>query len=156
LPLRLRFTSLRRERIMRKIRKIIVHCSATREGQNIDAATIDVWHKARGWSGIGYHFVIGLDGSIEYGRPVATPGAHTKGKNKYSIGICYIGGVDKDLNPKDTRTPEQIISLRQLLTVLVKLHPDAIIHGHRDFSSKACPSFDATEEYKDITNGWKN
>ena len=136
---------------MREIRKIIVHCSATREGRDISAATIDEWHKARGWSGIGYHFVIGLDGTIEYGRPVSKIGAHCKGFNKSSIGVCYIGWVESDgKTPKDTRTKEQTCSLYHLLLVLKRLHPDAIIHGHRDFSNKACPSFDATEEYKDL------
>jgi len=140
---------------MREIRKIIVHCAATREGQEISAATIDKWHKARGWKGIGYHFVIALDGTMEYGRPVTEVGAHCKGFNKSSIGICYIGGVEKEkvngkYPAKDTRTKEQKCSLYHLLLVLKRLHPNAIIHGHRDFANKACPSFDATQEYKDI------
>ena len=78
---------------MREINKIVVHCSATQEGKNISAATIDKWHKKRGWRGIGYHYVIALDGSMEYGRPVEQIGAHVKGMNKNSIGIVYIGGV---------------------------------------------------------------
>jgi N-acetylmuramoyl-L-alanine amidase len=136
---------------MRDINKLIVHCSATREGQEISAATINKWHKNRGWSGIGYHFVIGLNGLIEYGRPVEKQGAHTKGHNKNSIGVCYIGGVEEDgKTPKDTRTEEQKCSLEELLIVLKKLHPEAVVHGHRDFSAKACPSFDATEEYKNL------
>tara|TARA_B100000780_G_C21126503_1_gene457282 strand:- start:3587 stop:3997 length:411 start_codon:yes stop_codon:yes gene_type:complete len=136
---------------MRKISKLIVHCSATREGQEISAATIDDWHKKRGWSGIGYHFVIGLNGLIEYGRPVSKMGAHVRGHNKSSIGICYIGGVELDgKTPCDTRTEEQKCSLYHLLIVLKKLHPEAVVHGHRDFSAKACPSFDATEEYKNL------
>lgn len=133
----------------RKIKEIIVHCSATREGQDISAATIDEWHKARGWSGIGYHFVIKLDGTIEYGRMVDKSGAHCKGHNSFSIGVCYIGGVESDgVTPKDTRTENQKESLLVLLKVLKRAHPEATIHGHRDFSNKACPSFDATTEYK--------
>jgi len=133
---------------MRQITEIIVHCSATREGQDIDAATIDEWHKARGWSGIGYHYVIKLDGLIEYGRMLDTVGAHCKGHNSKSIGICYIGGVEEDgKTPKDTRTEKQKDSLLLLLKTLKKSHPDATIHGHRDFANKACPSFDATAEY---------
>ena len=140
---------------MREIRKLIVHCSATPEGREVSASTINDWHLKNGWSGIGYHYVIGLDGTIEYGRPVEKQGAHVKGYNKSSIGICYIGGVEKEMVdgkwiPKDTRTQEQKCSLYHLLIVLKRLHPDAIIHGHRDFANKACPSFDATEEYKDI------
>lgn len=135
---------------MREINKIIVHCSATREGQDISAATIRDWHLGRGWSDIGYHFIIGLDGRIEYGRPVEKPGAHTRGHNKRSIGVCYIGGVDEKLKAKDTRTEKQKDSLIVLLATLKRLHPEAVIHSHSDFSPKACPSFDATEEYKNL------
>tara|TARA_R110002020_G_C15984087_1_gene748701 strand:- start:224 stop:652 length:429 start_codon:yes stop_codon:yes gene_type:complete len=136
---------------MRDISEIIIHCSATREGQNIDAETIDEWHKARGWRGIGYHYVVLLDGLIEYGRPVNDVGAHCKGHNSNSIGVCYIGGVEQDgTTPKDTRTCEQKEALILLIRVLKLLHPDATIYGHRDFSDKACPSFDATQEYEGI------
>jgi len=133
---------------MREINKIIIHCSATKEGQEISAATIDEWHKARGWRSIGYHYVIGLDGMIEYGRPITETGAHVKNHNKGSIGICYIGGLDAvTKTAKDTRTPEQIATLLELLRVLKKLHPNATIHGHNEFSAKACPCFDAYNEY---------
>ncbi len=141
---------------MREIDKIIIHCSATQEGKQISAATIDAWHKKRGWRGIGYHYVVGLDGMIEYGRPVEQPGAHVKGLNKNSIGIVYIGGVEAERGPdgdwvaKDTRTPEQIATLLELLRVLKKLHPDATIHGHNEFAAKACPCFNAYEEYKNL------
>lgn len=136
---------------MREIDKIIIHCSATKEGQEISAATIDEWHKARGWKGIGYHYVIGLDGMIEYGRPITETGAHVKNHNKGSIGICYIGGLDSvSKTAKDTRTPEQIATLLELLRVLKKLHPNATIHGHNEFSAKACPCFDAYNEYCNI------
>lgn len=136
---------------MREIDKIIIHCSATIEGQEISAATIDEWHKARGWRGIGYHYVVGLDGMIEYGRPITETGAHVKNHNKGSIGICYIGGLDSvSKTAKDTRTPEQIATLLELLRVLKKLHPNATIHGHNEFSAKACPCFDAHNEYCNI------
>jgi N-acetylmuramoyl-L-alanine amidase len=136
---------------MRKINKIIIHCSATREGQDIKTETIRGWHvDGNGWSDIGYHFCILLDGTIDIGRPIERSGAHTIGENKNSIGVCYIGGVDKDLKPKDTRTDLQKLSLLNLMTVLKEIYPEVVVHGHRDFSSKACPSFDATNEYKDI------
>ena len=136
---------------MREMDKIIIHCSATKEGQEISAATIDEWHKARGWRSIGYHYVIGLDGMIEYGRPITETGAHVKNHNKGSIGICYIGGLDSvSKTAKDTRTPEQIATLLELLRVLKKLHPNATIHGHNEFSAKACPCFDAYNEYCNI------
>jgi hypothetical protein len=136
---------------MRTISKIIIHCSATREGQDITLDTIRKWHvDGRGWSDIGYHFLVMLDGSVKVGRPIVRGGAHTKGENKFSIGVCYVGGVDEDLCPKDTRTDSQKLSLKNLMVTLKEIYPEATIHGHRDFSSKACPSFDATKEYKHI------
>jgi len=131
------------------VNKIIIHCSATREcDDSINAEVIDRWHKDRGWKGIGYHYVVLMDGTIETGRMVDQCGAHTKGHNCESIGVCYIGGVESDgKTPKDTRTPGQIGSLLELLLVLRKMYPGAKIHSHRDFAAKACPSFDATAEY---------
>ena len=131
------------------VNKIIIHCSATREcDDSINAEVIDRWHKDRGWRGIGYHYVVLMDGTIETGRMVDQCGAHTKGHNCKSVGVCYIGGVESDgKTPKDTRTPEQIGSLLELLLVLRKMYPGAKIHSHRDFAAKACPSFDATAEY---------
>ena len=139
---------------MRTINKIIVHCSATREGQEINTETIRKWHvDGNGWSDIGYHFCILLDGTIDIGRPIERSGAHTIGENKNSIGICYIGGVELDgKTPKDTRTDNQKLSLLNLIKVLKEIYPEVVVHGHRDFSNKACPSFDATKEYKYISD----
>lgn len=137
-----------------KIEKLIVHCSATREGKHIDIDTIRHWHvNERGWTDVGYHYIIYLDGTIVKGRQDDVPGAHTRGLNKSSLGICYIGGVENDgKTPKDTRTDAQKESLEHLLQTLKATYPEATIHGHNDFASKACPSFDATKEYKHITN----
>ena len=135
---------------MRKINKIIVHCSATREGENIPVETIRKWHvEGRGWSDIGYHFYIDLQGEIFKGRDIAKIGAHCKGQNRNSIGICYCGGVESDgKTPKDTRLDCQKDSLLAVLRTLKAMYPDATIHSHKDYARKACPSFDATEEYK--------
>jgi len=135
--------------ITRKIDKIIVHCSATREGQHIDVDTIRDWHvNGRGWSDIGYHYVIYLDGTVHPGRPIERSGAHTKGQNSNSIGICYIGGVETDgKTPKDTRTSEQKAALDNLLFVLTDIFANTTIHGHNEFAAKACPSFDVQAEY---------
>lgn len=137
---------------MRKIDKIIIHCSATPEGKDFDWTDIDRWHKQRGWSGIGYHYVIKLNGNIQSGRALEKIGAHAKGYNRKSIGVCYIGGVDNKLRPKDTRTPEQKKALIDLLNFLKLEHPEAEILGHRDLPNvtKACPSFHAYEEYKNL------
>jgi len=139
---------------MRKINEIIVHCSATREGQEISVDTIRQWHIRRGWSDIGYHFVIYLDGSVHEGRPLEKIGAHTIGHNSYSIGVCYIGGMNKEYTKaKDTRTTAQKESLKKLLMSYKNKYKDIKIYGHRDFANKACPSFDATSEYKWISDG---
>jgi hypothetical protein len=143
---------------MRKIRKLIVHCSATQEGKEISVNTIKKWHLKRGWRDIGYHFVIDLKGNVEEGRPIEMTGAHTKGENFDSIGICYIGGVEKNRDEngewvaKDTRTPEQKEALEDLLCRLKGLYSKAVVYGHNDFSSKACPCFNAKQEYAWISN----
>ena len=135
----------------RNIKEIIVHCSATPEGKDFTVADIKRWYLARGFSDIGYHYVIYRDGSIHTGRNESIIGAHCTGHNTNSIGVCYIGGcVSNGKTPKDTRTPQQKQSLVKLLKELKTKYPQASIHGHRDFSSKACPSFDATKEYSSI------
>lgn len=132
---------------MRQIKEIILHCSATAEGRDYTVADIDRWHKARGWRGIGYHYVIYRDGSVHPGRPVEQIGAHCTGHNANSIGICYIGGLAADnKTPKDTRTPAQIQALRDLVGELKKKYPGARVHGHNEFAAKACPSFDVHKD----------
>ena len=136
---------------MRKIDKIIIHCTATAEGKDFHVKDVDKWHKARGWKGIGYHYLITLDGTIEKGRGENEIGAHTTGQNKNSIGICYVGGLAKDgKTPKDTRTEAQKKALLELIIALLIKYPQAKIYGHRDFANKACPSFDARKEYYNI------
>lgn len=134
----------------RKINKIIVHCTATKEGIDYTVNDVRKWHLGRGYSDIGYHYLIYRDGSVHNGRDVDIIGAHCSGYNSNSIGVCYVGGLDKKGDPKDTRTEAQKESLLRLLTELRSLYPDAKIHSHKDFANKACPSFDATKEYKNI------
>lgn len=133
---------------MRHINKIILHCSATPENRHVNVETIRKWHKERGWSDIGYHFIVYLDGTVVSGRPVERAGAHVKGLNANSIGVCYIGGVDASGDAKDTRTPKQLESLEKLIVDLFEEYPEATLHGHNEFSSKACPSFIVREEYQ--------
>ena len=136
---------------MRQINKIIVHCTATPEGRDVSVETIRRWHvQDNGWSDIGYHWVIELDGSLEEGRKEHRNGAHAKGHNSDSIGVVYVGGCDKDMKPKDTRTEAQKEELICILQDLKARYPKAEIIGHRDVANKACPSFDAKEEYKDL------
>lgn len=135
----------------RKITEVIVHCSATPEGNDFTVADIRRWHLQRGFSDIGYHWCVYRDGSINKGRDESIIGAHCTSHNSHSIGVCYIGGLASDnKTPKDTRTPEQKTALLKLLKELKGRYPTATIRSHRDFAPKACPSFDATKEYKQL------
>ena len=135
----------------RQVNKIIVHCTATPEGRDVTVDEIRRWHvEEKNWSDIGYHWIVTLNGTLERGRPEHIQGAHAKGFNKNSIGLCYVGGVDKDMTPKDTRTKGQKKTLKCILEDLKDRYPNAEIIGHRDVSSKACPSFDAKAEYNSI------
>lgn len=136
---------------MRKINKIVVHCTDTPAGRPHTVADIDRWHRERGFSRIGYHWMVYLDGTIHAGRPEKVMGAHAVGHNADSIGIVYVGGRSADMKRfEDTRTPAQKAAMLNLLKELRKRYPDAGIYGHRDFASKACPCFDAKTEYKNI------
>ena len=125
---------------MREINRIIVHCSATKG--DVSAATIRKWHKAKGWRDIGYHYVIRTDGSIETGRPIKEAGAHTRGHNKDSIGICLAGGF----GGTDYYTNEQWESLLVLIEGLRSTYGATGIYGHNDFTdTKTCPNFDVED-----------
>ena len=128
---------------MRKINKIILHCSATPQGREVSVSTIRKWHLQRGFNDIGYHFVIDLQGGVHIGRPISKQGAHCSGHNRGSIGICYVGGMSKDMKKaKDTRTQAQKDSLINLMHELIyKYNKDMTIHGHNEYSNKRCPSF---------------
>ena len=133
---------------MRPIDEIVMHCAATPKGRATTVADIDRWHRARGFRGIGYHYVVHLDGTVREGRPVARPGAHVKGRNRRTIGVCYIGGVDARGRPEDTRTPAQRKAIDKLLRRLLREHPTVTtISGHDQYAAKACPSYDAAGEH---------
>lgn len=122
---------------------IVVHCSATPPTMDIGAEEIRSWHTTKGWSDIGYHNVIKRDGTIEFGRDMNAIGAHVRGYNDKSIGVCMVGGVDKDMKPQSNFTDKQFLSLQILLGFYKREYPLAKIVGHRELNSgKACPSFD--------------
>ena len=138
---------------MRSITLIVIHCSAVKPDQLSSVAQIDSWHRDRGFKfGVGYHYVIRRDGSIEAGRPEWMVGAHCVNHNKYSIGVCYEGGLDARGQPADTRTAAQKATLRQLLTDLHRRYPRAVIVGHHDLNpQKECPCIkNVAQEYKDL------
>ena len=137
---------------MRDIEYIVIHCAATKPSMDVPIERVKKWHLKRGWSDIGYHYYIRRDGEIYRGRELSTIGAHVYGYNSKSIGICYEGGIDEQGEAEDNRTPEQKESLLKVVEILKFVFTDAVVQGHRDFAgvSKACPSFDAKTEYKDI------
>lgn len=138
---------------MRKINKIIVHCTATKRDHNVTKDDLKKWHvDENGWSDIGYHFFIDLDGEIHECRPIEKTGAHTKGHNYDSIGIAYAGGLGSDNAWHDTRNDKQKQTLEDLLCSLKLSYYNAKIYGHNYFSEKNCPSFDATSEYEWISD----
>jgi N-acetylmuramoyl-L-alanine amidase len=140
---------LKQPKATRKITEIIVHCTATPEGREVSVDTIRSWHLANGWRDIGYHYVVGLDGTVRPGRPEAQIGSHVAGHNSGTIGIVYVGGVAADgKTPKDTRTPAQKAALLDLAKALIAKYP-AIrrVAGHNQYTNaKACPSFDVRKD----------
>ncbi|MCD8093746.1 MAG: N-acetylmuramoyl-L-alanine amidase [Bacteroides sp.] len=145
---------------MRFINLIVIHCSATCEDRPFTEQTLAAAHRQRGMAGIGYHFYTLRDGRILTTRPVERAGAHARGYNAHSIGICYEGGLDHYGNPKDTRTEWQRHSLRVLVRTLLKDYPEAKAVGYRDLSpdlngdgeiepmewTKQCPCFEVKKE----------
>lgn len=138
---------------MNNPKDIVVHCTATREGQHYTAADIDRWHKVRGWSGIGYHKVVLLDGTVEIGRDpdhdgnaAEHVGAHVYGFNQDTLAVVYVGGVAADgRTPKDTRTEKQRQSLLDVVRGWMRGFdiPEHRVWGHYEMDNgKACPSFD--------------
>mgnify|MGYP000910838046 FL=1 len=146
---------------MRPIKLIVIHCSATREDREFTEYDLDICHRRRGFNGTGYHFYIRKNGDIKSTRPLERIGAHTRGFNKESIGICYEGGLDGHGSPADTRTPEQRAALKLLVHQLLETYPGSRVCGHRDLSPdrngngeiepeewiKACPCFEVKAEF---------
>ena len=136
---------------MRRITMIVLHCSGVMPGVHQDISVIDSYHRKKGWNGVGYHEYVRRDGTVQHGRPMWKVGAHVVHHNKHSIGICYEGGLNSASEPEDTRTPEQVRALRELVERYHAYFPDAVIVGHHDLdSSKPCPCFDAVSEYWDL------
>ena len=125
---------------------LVVHCSATKADSSYSWKTIDQMHRQKGWLGIGYHFVIKTDGTIQNGRDIDDVGAHAVGFNERSLGICLIGG----LYGKPDFTAKQFDSLRRLLDWLLSKYPEAEVLGHRDLPDvhKECPCFNVKDWYQ--------
>ena len=144
----------------REIKLLVIHCSATRCNVPFTVEQLRQCHLQRGFKDIGYHFYITRDGELHHCRPISEPGAHVRGFNRHSIGICYEGGLDEDGKAADTRTSRQKESLHRLVRELLQRYPDAKVVGHRDLSPdtnyngivdpweriKECPCFEVKAE----------
>ena len=135
---------------MRHIDTIIIHCTATRpnflQGKSAKQKTAEVrrWHVSdRGWSDIGYHYLIDRDGTVTEGRPLERTGAHAKGHNTGSVGISLFGGRGGNVSDQfeDNFTEDQDLALRELIAKLKADHPITKIIGHNEVANKACPTF---------------
>ena len=125
------------------VKYVTIHCAATPEGRDVKAETINEWDRAK-FGQVSYHHVVELDGADIRTLPDTVKGAHVGGANTGNIGICYVGGCDKRMNAKDTRTEAQKATLRRLVDEYKAKYPGVIVRGHRDWPNvkKACPSFD--------------
>lgn len=133
---------------MRKLTRIILHCTATPDGRHVDVDTIRSWHRKRGWSDIGYHYVIYLDGSVHAGRDVARIGAHVAGHNADTIGVVYVGGTDAWGKAKDTMNDAQQTAVVNLVKHLRDQYGPLTLHGHNEYAAKACPSFNVKHKFE--------
>jgi N-acetylmuramoyl-L-alanine amidase len=133
---------------MRKLTRIILHCTATPDGRHVDVDTIRGWHKRRGWSDIGYHYVIYIDGSVHAGRDVAKAGAHVSGHNADTIGVVYVGGTDAGGKAKDTMNDAQETAFVNLVKHLRDQYGPLTLHGHNEYAAKACPSFNVKQKFE--------
>lgn len=138
---------------------IVIHCSATSPTHDVGVSDIRSWHLRRGWSDVGYHYVIRRDGRVEPGRAPDRIGAHVSGHNHHSVSVCLVGGVDSKGRPANNYTDEQWESLEQVVNQLAQHYPYAEVVGHRDLSPdrnrngtvepsewvKACPCFDVRQ-----------
>lgn len=129
---------------MRDIKKIVIHCAATPPDMDIGAPEIRQWHLERGWDDIGYHYVIKRGGGVDFGRARDRSGAHVRGHNLDSIGICLVGGLNEARKPDANYTRKQLSALERIVNDLLREYPGAEVMGHRDLDpGKDCPCFDA-------------
>jgi hypothetical protein len=144
---------------MRDINTIFVHCAATRPDWLADQSAqaklieIDRWHRDRGFDGFGYHYLIDRDGKVVAGRPLAKIGAHVRGHNAKSVGICLVGGFGSDAGDAFSKnfTPAQDMALRALIDTLQEEFPGAKVRGHNEVANKACPGFNVQQWFSGDT-----
>jgi N-acetylmuramoyl-L-alanine amidase len=134
-------------KLRKRTNKIIIHFTETPEFQDFDVDDVRDWHLKNGWSDIGYHFLVNLDGTVELGRQIDLIGSHCYGENYDSIGVCYVGGKCTDGTLADTRTPEQMKSIDIVISFIRSMYGYIPCYGHNDFSDKVCPGYNAKDEH---------
>lgn len=135
---------------VRTINQIVVHYTATPHDRHVTVQQIDQWHRARGFTKIGYHYVIYLDGTVNEGRKENEIGAHVKNHNRNSIGVCFVGGLKEgETGGSNTMNAAQEAALIKLLKDLTKRYAGAVVLGHKDLSATQCPGFD-------VRSWWQN
>ena len=134
------------------VRHIVIHCSYTPPSMDIGVVEIRVWHHQNGWRDLGYHHVIRRDGTVEPGRPEDQHGAHVRGHNGTSLGVCLVGGMAQaDKRPDCNFTTDQWTALDALVYELKQRYPNAEVVGHRDLDpGKACPTFDVAAWWQGV------
>lgn len=129
-----------------RVEYIVVHCTDSPDDRDVTAEEVHSWHRKRGWAGIGYHKVIKRDGTIDEGRPEYWEGAHVKGYNHNSLGVCLVG--------KEFFSYAQMRALEKIILELAERYPEAKVVGHRDLDSrKPCPNFDVKEWWRRVYDG---
>ena len=138
---------------MRPIDEVILHCTATPWGREVDIAEVRRWHtQGNKWRDVGYHYLIQLDGSLQVGRPIDEAGAHVRGRNASTIGVAYVGGLQSDGTPADTMTPEQEETFEHLFFALqLTLGRPLELSGHCDHDKKKkCPGFSVAAKWPSL------
>ena len=131
--------------ITRKIDKIIIHCADTKTSQSFDISEVDLWHRKQGWDKVGYHYYIRLDGTLQIGRELNEVGAHCKGQNSKSIGVCFEGGKNPDGSKWSSPDNAQLLTYDSLKAYLDSIFKDLQVFGHYEFSDKSRPNFDVND-----------
>jgi N-acetylmuramoyl-L-alanine amidase len=153
----------------RAVHTLVWHCTATPENKEFTRAQIKAMHLLRGFTDIGYHKLIHLDGSVSEGRSEDQEGAHVSGHNRGTLGYSYVGGLNSSGSPKDTRTTAQRATMVRLTKEAIAKYQLSLVLGHRDLSPdrdhdgvvepfewvKVCPCFSAAVEYGPLLGGVK-
>lgn len=136
-------------KVSRKITKAFAHCTGTRANAKVESI-IRYWKQNLGWKSPGYHIIVDQEGKWTYLQDFNVPSNGVLGHNTTSVHISYIGGLNSSGRDEDTRTAAQIEVMEAFFVGWKKRIPTIQIFGHKDMAKKACPCFDAKNEYKNL------